>query len=144
MPVFEVNFLVSQFPNNICNFDSFRVELEAADPPLFAAYLGGCEEVGATDPTDVFLFNRAVTPAELITLTGVVAAHQGDPLYASANSATVAVLAQTPGSVPGAEMFATDGRKVGEGIGAGTGVPVYWDPSSTSWLVFSDDTQVQA
>ena len=38
--------------------------------------------------------------------------------------------------------FATDGRKVGEGAGSGTGCPVYFNPSDSSWRRFSDDTVV--
>jgi len=42
----------------------------------------------------------------------------------------------------GATVFVTDGRKVGEGAGAGTGVPAYFDLASTTWMVFSTDTAV--
>jgi hypothetical protein len=38
--------------------------------------------------------------------------------------------------------YATDGRKVGEGPGMGTGVPVYF--SNGQWLTFSGDTVVLA
>lgn len=38
--------------------------------------------------------------------------------------------------------FATDGRKVGEGVGAGTGVLVYDD--GVAWRRTSDDTTVAA
>ena len=40
----------------------------------------------------------------------------------------------------GSTMFATDGRKVGEGAGSGTGVPVYF--SQGVWRVFSTDAAV--
>jgi hypothetical protein len=40
--------------------------------------------------------------------------------------------------------FATDGRKSGESVGNGTGVPVYYDTSSSSWLTFFDNTVVVA
>lgn len=43
----------------------------------------------------------------------------------------------------GMVAYATDGRKVGEGGGAGTGVPVYYDEATASWLVYSGDTAVQ-
>lgn len=42
----------------------------------------------------------------------------------------------------GAVVFVTDGRKVGEGVGAGTGVPAYFDLTTTTWMVFSTDTAV--
>lgn len=38
--------------------------------------------------------------------------------------------------------FCANGRKSGEGVGAGTGVPVYWNTASSQWLKFSDDTVV--
>jgi hypothetical protein len=38
--------------------------------------------------------------------------------------------------------YASDGRKVGEGAGAGTGVPVYRDGGT--WFRFADDTAVAA
>lgn len=48
-----------------------------------------------------------------------------------------------PGSATeGSIAYATDGRKVGEGAGTGTGVPVYF--SNSLWLVYSGDTQVLA
>jgi len=37
--------------------------------------------------------------------------------------------------------FVTDGRKIGEGVGAGTGVPAYDDGGAT-WFRTSDDTAV--
>ena len=47
-----------------------------------------------------------------------------------------------PGLFPNDEAFATDGRKVGEGPGAGTGVPVWW--SNGQWLNYGTDTVAQA
>ncbi len=46
------------------------------------------------------------------------------------------------GAVEGYQAYATNGRKVGEGGGAGTGVPVYY--SNSKWRVYSTDAQVQA
>jgi len=51
---------------------------------------------------------------------------------------TVAGLPASPGE--GAIAFATNGCKIGEGTGAGTGVPVYF--SLSSWRVFSTDVPV--
>ena len=45
----------------------------------------------------------------------------------------------TPGQA-GRFRFVTDGRKVGEGVGAGTGVPAYDD--GVAWRRTSDDTTV--
>ena len=50
---------------------------------------------------------------------------------------TVAALGTAP---EGSIRFATDGRKVGESAGAGTGVPVYY--SNGKWRVFSTDAEV--
>ena len=51
-------------------------------------------------------------------------------------------VAQLAGLAPaeGDITYATDGRKSGEGPGAGTGVPVYY--SSGVWRVFSTDAAV--
>ena len=38
--------------------------------------------------------------------------------------------------------FCSNGRKSGEGVGAGTGVPVYWNAPTSQWLKFNDDTVV--
>jgi hypothetical protein len=54
-------------------------------------------------------------------------------------------VAQLPGasSYPkGTPSFAANGRKAGEGAGAGTGVPIWTDGSK--WLTFYDNTEVQA
>lgn len=41
---------------------------------------------------------------------------------------------------PGQVLYVTNGRKVGQGAGTGTGVPVYF--SSGQWRVFSTDAAV--
>lgn len=51
---------------------------------------------------------------------------------------TVAVLGTS--GVEGQLSYATDGRKVGEGSGSGTGVPVYF--SNGAWRVYSTDAPV--
>ncbi len=45
----------------------------------------------------------------------------------------------TPGQA-GRLLFVTDGRKVGEGVGAGTGTPAYDD--AVAWRRTGDDTTV--
>jgi hypothetical protein len=53
----------------------------------------------------------------------------------------VSTVANLPASAPeGTEWWASDGRKVAEGVGAGTGVEVYW--SNGAWRVFSTDAPV--
>ena len=54
----------------------------------------------------------------------------------------VYTVAGLPAGTEGMVAYATDGRKVGEGAGAGTGVPVYF--SNTLWRAYSTDTQVQS
>ena len=49
---------------------------------------------------------------------------------------------QPVGPPVGSIAYASNGRKVGEGIGAGTGVPVYY--SNGAWRVFSTDAVVTA
>jgi hypothetical protein len=77
-----------------------------------------------------------------LTTTGAIVA--GTTL--KAGSFTVAGL---PAGTEGQIAYATNGRKVGEGPGNGTGVPVYYStqggsPPVTGWHVFSTDTLVQA
>jgi len=55
---------------------------------------------------------------------------------------TVALLPTGANAVEGQVAFATNGRRTGQGGGAGTGVPVYW--SNAAWRVFFDDTAVAA
>lgn len=52
----------------------------------------------------------------------------------------VHTLAALPVGTEGATAYCSNGRKVGEGAGAGTGVPVYF--SGSAWRRFSDDTVV--
>lgn len=52
------------------------------------------------------------------------------------------VVASLPAGAEGNFAYATNGRKVGEGAGLGTGVPVYF--SSSQWRVYSTDAQVLA
>ena len=48
-------------------------------------------------------------------------------------------LADVPASpLLGEERFCTDCRKIGQGGGAGTGTPIYWD--GLAWTRGSDDT----
>lgn len=54
-------------------------------------------------------------------------------------SFTVATLPST--ALTGAKTYATNGRKAGEGAGAGTGVPVYYQGG---WKTYYDNTTVQA
>lgn len=55
---------------------------------------------------------------------------------------TAFVVASLPTGAEGQYAYASNGRKVGEGSGSGTGVPVYF--SNSQWRVFSTDAQVLA
>lgn len=56
---------------------------------------------------------------------------------------TVAELSSIVG-MAGQCYFATNGRKGGEGVGAGTGLPVYWNPATSQWYNFYNNTVVAA
>ena len=67
--------------------------------------------------------------------------------YLLKGSFTVATLPSISPSQPlgppaGVIAYASNGRKVGEGAGSGTGVPVYY--SNGAWRVFSTDAPVSA
>ena len=58
----------------------------------------------------------------------------GQPL--NTNHLLVGTLAELPvsGVQNGAQAFATDGRKSGEGAGDGTGLAVWFDEASATWI----------
>lgn len=64
----------------------------------------------------------------------------------TAFSFPVSTLAEAPlaaqGMVSYACRFISNGRKGGEGGGAGTGVPCYYNPATDTWLTFHDNTAV--
>lgn len=55
-------------------------------------------------------------------------------------------LAQAPlaanGARAGDQFFVTNGRKVGEGAAAGTGVMAYYNTATNSWYTSASDTAV--
>lgn len=58
------------------------------------------------------------------------------------NSGTYTVATLPASSTEGTFAFVSNGRKLGELAGAGTGVPVYF--SNGAWRVFSTDAAVSA
>jgi hypothetical protein len=63
--------------------------------------------------------------------------------FAGGLQPNVSTVAALPASAPeGATWYASNGRKIGEGPGSGTGVEVYW--SLASWRVKSTDAPVLA
>lgn len=54
-------------------------------------------------------------------------------------------VAELPATGQAGQLFwVTNGRKSGEGVGAGTGVPAYWNSATSQWLRFEDNAVVQA
>lgn len=68
-----------------------------------------------------------------------VAMNSGLAAPATLFSGTKAVLDALPTLASGMVAFCTDGRKSGEGAGAGTGCPVYY---SSGWKVYRNDAAV--
>ena len=59
------------------------------------------------------------------------------------NKAPVLTVATLPvAGAAGQFYWASNGRKAGEGGGAGTGLMVYWNPSTSSWFTFSGNIAV--
>lgn len=80
-----------------------------------------------------------ITDALNELINDVNAVISGVVLGATLNSYTVANLGTAPTNQI---VMATNGRKIGEGAGLGTGVPVYF--SLGAWRVFSTDAPVQS
>lgn len=53
-----------------------------------------------------------------------------------------APLAAAGGMSNGDMLFITNGRKAGEGAGAGTGIPAYYNAATDQWFSFRTDTAV--
>jgi hypothetical protein len=111
--------------------DQFVQDVEAAIP---ARTVESCDQ----DFVNVYIvFDAALTAPEEAALDGVVSAHT------AVGRITVGLVADLcTGLFEDEEGYATNGRKVGEGGGAGTGVPIYW--SDSAWRVFSTDAAVQS
>lgn len=68
----------------------------------------------------------------------------GIPAYTVANLPTIANGGLGNGSSYITLAFASNGRKTGEGVGAGTGVLCYYQASLNQWLRVEDNAQVAA
>lgn len=70
----------------------------------------------------------------------------GESIAGEAFQFPISTLADAPlaadGLVTYACRFISDGRKIGEGAGVGTGVPCYYDPTTDTWYTFSSDVAV--
>ena len=87
-----------------------------------------------------FCFSTALSPAQQAALALVVASYNGAPGFTGQAGSYLVANLPVRGFSVGDTLWAIDGRKVGEGPGSGTGVPVYW--SGSDWLVFSTDSIV--
>jgi hypothetical protein len=81
-----------------------------------------------------------------INFNGTGTAAFGSSISVISTSGVISIgkftVAGLPTGAEGQIAYATNGRKVGEGGGSGTGVPVYF--SNGSWRVYSTDAAVQA
>jgi hypothetical protein len=68
-------------------------------------------------------------------------ADQGSVVF---GSLPVYAFADLPAGYNGQMAFVSDGRKGGEGIGAGTGVPAFYDATAAAWLNFFDNAATAA
>lgn len=94
----------------------------------------GTIKAGRLESTGV-ITTTGTSSAGRLESTGVVAAST----YVSTGAFSVASLPSNPPA--GSWAFATNGRKAGEGAGAGTGCPVYFQGT---WKTFYDNTTVLA
>ncbi len=93
---------------------------------------------GQADPFNGLSWQQFFTSVR----TSLVAAISAVQMLQSAAPLGSFAVAALPAGTTGNTAYATNGRKVGEGAGAGTGVPVYF--SAGQWRVYSTDTQVLA
>ncbi len=112
-----------------------------------AHFTGSYNRVGATvdkvDAAHVTALaaapqSRQVVPTGGLQVGGALTDNVAVALYAAVTS--VALLPATANV--GDWCFAADGRKAGEGAGAGTGTPVYWD--GTHWIALDSGAAVAA
>lgn len=89
-------------------------------PPIFGPVLGSLAE----------------QDADSVAITG------GSAVLTSVFRPPVFTVADLPAGGNGNVAYASNGRKVGEAAGFGTGVPVYF--SGSAWRVFSTDLVVSA
>ena len=106
---------------------------------------GGYMYVGTT-ANDGLLVSAVGTLVELVANTTTLSLSSGGLNGSATINAPFqllsSVVASLPSGVLGQIMYASDGLKVGETTGHGTGVIVYY--SNSAWRVFSTDAQVQS
>lgn len=91
----------------------------------------------------VLAAEASVNNSETIALSAAANAVAAAAAAAAAvsGSGIITTVALLPAGTEGLRAFATNGRKIGEGGGSGSGVPVYY--SAGQWRVVSSDQVVQ-
>jgi hypothetical protein len=94
---------------------------------------------GFTDVTQIVIQQQ-----NLIQVLGAIEQQlaRGILLNPAPSSYTVAALPATASA--GTYAWASNGRKPAEGAGAGTGVPVFWNPTTNQWFSFLSGAVVTA
>lgn len=94
--------------------------------------------------TIVLAAQSSVNNSETVALTAAANAIAAAAAAAAAvsGSGIITTVALLPAGTEGLRAFATNGRKIGEGPGSGSGVPVYY--SAGQWRVVSSDQPVAA
>ena len=77
---------------------------------------------------------NALTPIEEVIARDVSGSAFGFPSY---------TVSELPSITKNMVAFATDGRKQGDSSGNGTGVPVWFDEDSQTWVTFYNNQQVR-
>ena len=110
----------------------------------YGMFLGYDCRASANGNTDETVIGRTAVGNGSNTTTIGGASHKS--LHVSGviatTSYTVAALPSASSVPVGSHAFVTNGRKAGEGPGAGTGVPVWSD--GVKWRTYYDNTEVQA
>jgi hypothetical protein len=124
---------------------SFVVRQSSVGAAFTVSQLTAADLTNGTTGTGAIVLADAPT----FTTNPIFASFTGTGAVVLATSPTITTpkwtaftVAGLPAGLEGQYAYATDGRKVGEGVGAGTGVPIYF--SNTLWRVFSTDTVVLA
>lgn len=137
----------------ICGLMYFGVAQPRNGHYMHGPGYGAILNLGGGSGTEVFWSDTLSAPVKTRSVTAVPTVAGADRLMIDADQIelkgptklpvyTVAALPPSAWFTKGCAAFASDGRKVGEAAGAGTGVQVYNDENG--WRRASDDTTVQA
>lgn len=112
-----------------------------------ATPLTGTTQIATTAYDDAAVLvekNRALAAEALLASITSVAlkAPIASPVFTGTVTFPACAVASLPAGSEGQLAYATNGRKVGEGAGSGTGTPVYF--SNAQWRTYSGDAQVTA